>query len=62
MAQRSEEERELWAVEQARDLHVRREDFETLRGVRVLGSYLPSQRMQSKGEQGNQTTSLPVSM
>lgn len=65
MAQRSEEGRWEWAAEHARDLHVTEVAVEMLRGEgleMVEGLYLPSQRMQSKGEQGSQTTLLPVSM
>lgn len=63
MAQRSAEGRAECAAEQAGDLHDTSEDFEMFfRGVRLPGLYLPSQRMHSKGEQGNQTMSLPVSM
>lgn len=62
MAQRSEVGREEWAAEQARDLHGRREAEETLRGGGEGDVVLPSQRMHSKGEQGNQTRSEPVSM
>lgn len=53
-------------MEQAGDLHeVGFAEEERLRGEGfriVLGLYLFSQRMHSKGLQGNQTRSLPVSM
>lgn len=63
MAQRSEEEWEEWTAEQARDLHETEAFLGTLGGGAVVdGLYFPSQRMHSKGEQGNQTRSEPVSM
>lgn len=63
MAQRSEEEREECAAEQAGELHETVAFLWILgRGVVVQGLYLPSQRMHSKGEQGNQIRSEPVSM
>jgi hypothetical protein len=61
MAQRSEVEIEECAAEQARDLHETVAFLETFGGVVVVVD-LPSQRIHSKGEHGNQTRSEPVSM
>jgi hypothetical protein len=63
-AQRSEEGREECATEQAGEAQeMRRESAGGGRMVEFkLGLGLPSQSMHSKGEQGNQTMSLPVSM
>lgn len=62
MAQRSEEEREVCAAEQAGDLHETVAFLESFGGGGVVVVDFPSQRMHSKGEQGNQTRSEPVSM
>lgn len=64
MAQRSDEGREEWAAEQD---GCEQESNEELGGGGGGGGGeegvgLPSQRMHSKGAQGNQTRSLPVSM
>lgn len=66
MAQRSEEERVECAAAQEGDLQETNAAAveETLKtaAAAVFGSVFPSQRMHSKGEQGNQMRSLPVSM
>lgn len=63
-AQRSEEGREECAVEHA--VEAQETSRESAGGGKMvefkLGLSLPSQSMHSKGEQGNQTMSLPVSM
>lgn len=61
IAQRSEDDREEWAAEQEVDWQETGETRDVLR-MAGLGLGLPSQRMQLKGEQGNHTRSLPVSM
>lgn len=64
IAQRSEDPTWECTAEHARDLHETFFEEEMLRGLRleiVLGDF-PSHSMHEKGEQGSQTTSLPVSM
>lgn len=69
MAQRSGEEREVCAAEQEGDSHETGEAAAAEDKLKMVvdeviddGSYFPSQRMHSNGEQGNQTRSLPVSI
>lgn len=64
VAQRSEEESEAeeWAAEQKADWQETLDAEEERLRVAGSGFGLPSQRMQVKGEHGNQTRSLPVSM
>ena len=61
MAQRSDEEREEWTAEQEGELQGMREEEGKVVEEREGKPRLPSQRMHSKGEQGSQTRSLPVS-
>lgn len=66
MAHKSEVGRWECTAEHAREWHVTGEaDEDRFKGEGfgiVAGLYLPSQSMQENGEQGSQTTSLPVSM
>lgn len=64
MAQRSAEGSEEWTEEQEGEAQETEVAQEVLKPavIGVEGSYLPSQSMHSKGEQGNQTRSLPVSI
>lgn len=52
----------MCAAEQAGDLHETVAFLDSFGGGGVVVVDFPSQRMHSKGEQGNQTRSEPVSM
>lgn len=64
IAQRSEDGIRECTEEHARDLHETFLATEMLRGLtlEIVEGDLPSHKMHEKGEQGSQTTSLPVSM